>query len=61
MKQPGEHLECGGFTSAVRSQEPDDLSAPDAKAHLLDGVNVAKAAPEEAAHGGTEAALSSGT
>ena len=45
-EQAGEHLDGGGFASAVRPQETEELSWGDAEVYILDGGESAEASRE---------------
>ena len=43
-QQPRHHFHGGGFSAAVRAEEPENLSAFDANAHMIDGDEIAEPA-----------------
>ena len=43
-QQPRHHFHGGGFSAAVRAEEPENLAAFDAKAHMVDGDEIAEPA-----------------
>src|SRR5215213_4983843 len=52
--QPGDHVQDGALAAARRTQERDELAAPNVEGHLIDGGHLRVAAPEglvEGTHG----------
>ena len=43
-QEAGQHLHGGGLAAAVRAEEAEDLAAPDAKADMVDGDEIAEPA-----------------
>ena len=60
VKEAREHLEGGRLAGAVGAEEADDLARLDVERDAVDGMDVARLAPDEAAHGVPQPLLADG-